>query len=151
MRIEKARPSEAIRLTRIAYAAKRTWGYPEAWIVAWESALTLTGEFIRSHPTFCARVGPATAGFCSIGFHDGWAEIQHMWVAPSFAGHGIGRALFCRCEAEARKAGAKRLSVESDPHAEGFYRKLGACPVARRPAPMEAVDRSLVLLEKSIG
>jgi GNAT superfamily N-acetyltransferase len=151
MRIVRATPADAARLTRIAHAAKRTWGYPEAWVVAWKGVLTITSGSIRSHPTYCARVGRGTAGFCSIRRCGALAVVDHLWVAPAYAGRGIGRALFRHCETWARRAGAKRLAVESDPHAEGFYRAMGARRIGRRPAPIEGVQRYLPLMKKRLA
>lgn len=46
--IWRALPAEASILTDIAFAAKRHWGYPEAWIAQWRSALTITPQQIAS-------------------------------------------------------------------------------------------------------
>ena len=61
MRISRARSADAARLTRIAFAAKRTWGYPDDWIRQWAGKLTITPAYLRRHPTFCARVGKSIA------------------------------------------------------------------------------------------
>jgi GNAT superfamily N-acetyltransferase len=151
MRIERARPSAARFLTGLAQEAKRTWGYPEAWIRSWKPALTVTPEDLRRIPTYCARVGRTIAGFCTVAIRGDRAFAEHFWVAPTHQGRGVGRALFRRFEAEARRAGAKRLLVDSDPHAVGFYLKMGARLVGLRPAPMGGVDRSLPCLEKRLG
>jgi GNAT superfamily N-acetyltransferase len=42
-----------------------------------------------------------------------------------FHGEGIGRALFHRALRRGRSPGAKILEVEFDPHAPGFYEKMG--------------------------
>ena len=63
-------------------------------------------------------------------------------------GRGIGRALFEHAEQHARQHGAKRLWVESDPHAEAFYRHMGMTVFGQQPAPMEGQPRFLPLLEK---
>jgi GNAT superfamily N-acetyltransferase len=151
MRIVRAKPADAAQLTRIAHAAKRTWGYPETWIAAWAGVLTVTSPYLRSHPSYCARVGRETVGFCSFKRRGAVVIVDHMWVAPAYAGRGIGRALFRRCEAWARKARATRLAVESDPHAEGFYQAMGARRIGRHPAPIEGVPRYLPVMEKRLA
>src|SRR5580693_5247719 len=151
MRLVRAKPADAARLTRIAEAAKRTWGYPETWIATWAGVLTVTSGYLRSHPTYCARVGRGTLGFCSIERRGAVVIVDHLWVAPAYAGRGIGRALFRQCEAWARRAGAKRLAIESDPHAEGFYRAMGARRIGRNAAPMEGIPRYLPVMEKRLA
>jgi predicted N-acetyltransferase YhbS len=49
-----------------------------------------------------------------------------MWVDPRWMGAGIGRRLFAHLLRRLRRDGVARLTIASDPHAEGFYRKLGA-------------------------
>ena len=45
--IRRASPGDAEVLTRIAFAAKRYWGYPERWIEHWSESLTVTPEFVE--------------------------------------------------------------------------------------------------------
>ena len=52
--IRAARPDDAEALTRLAHAAKRHWRYPEEWIALWRPGLTVTPEFIATHPVYCA-------------------------------------------------------------------------------------------------
>jgi GNAT superfamily N-acetyltransferase len=49
-----------------------------------------------------------------------WAQnhITSFFVAPGYAGKGIGRLLFAQCEADALKQGFPLLVVESTPYAE---------------------------------
>ena len=54
MKIIQARAADAEQLTRIALAAKRYWGYPEAWIESWRSLLTITPGFIKANETWIA-------------------------------------------------------------------------------------------------
>jgi GNAT superfamily N-acetyltransferase len=150
MRIARALPGDAATLTRIAYEAKRRWGYPEGWIERWADVLTLTADYIRSNPTYCAFVGEEIAGFGALRLNGAEAILDHVWVATAHAGQGIGRSLFRRCEVAAKEAGASVLTVESDPHAEGFYRAMGARTVGRQPAPMDGVERFLPLMKKEL-
>jgi hypothetical protein len=64
---------------------------------------------------------------------------------------GVGAALFAECEAVARRTGAERLTVESDPYAEGFYLRMGATSKGRVPASVQGVERFLPKLEKLLS
>lgn len=58
----------------------------------------------------------------------GAGEIKRMYVAPDSRGHGIGRALLDRLEAEARTLGLSRLVLETGTRqleAIALYRRAG--------------------------
>jgi hypothetical protein len=63
IRIRKAQSGDGRELTRVAHAAKRFWGYPEKWIRLWKRDLTVTSDFIRDQPVFCAVRGSTIVGF----------------------------------------------------------------------------------------
>jgi GNAT superfamily N-acetyltransferase len=151
MHIALSPPENAAALTRIAFAAKRSWGYPQEWIERWRPVLTVTPDYIRANMTFSATEGDEIFGFCALRLNGTDAWVDHLWVSPESAGKGIGRALFFCCEQTAGEHGAVVLRIESDPNAEGFYHAMGAVTVGRVPAPMDGSERFLPLLEKTLG
>ncbi|HEY4300164.1 MAG TPA: GNAT family N-acetyltransferase [Candidatus Didemnitutus sp.] len=150
MKIARARPEDAGALTGIAVAAKGHWGYPESWIHRWADVLTVTSDYIRTNPTFIAFAEERMVGFHALQLHAGEAALDHLWVIPSAMRGGIGRALFVHAEATARDAGAVVMRIEGDPHAEGFYRRMGAVVCGQRAAPMDEQARFLPLLLKAL-
>ncbi len=147
LRIERAQAEDAHRLTTIALAAKRSWGYPEAWMEAWQSQLTITADFVAVHPTFAARVGAGVVGFCALdGEGDEW-ELVHLWIEPDWMGRGIGRSLFAHGAVTARAGGAQRLRIEADPHAEGFYLAMGAQRIGEHIYTLAGTPRILPILQ----
>jgi len=52
--IVRVGPDDADALTRIAFAAKSYWGYPERWIEQWQEALTITPGFISDNEVYAA-------------------------------------------------------------------------------------------------
>jgi len=158
MLIEPAVPADVTVLTAIAHAAKRHWGYPEAWIRQWATTLTLTPDYLARHAVFVARERDKVVGFCALtleqrpagtrALHEtGDTQLDHLWVLPAAMGRGIGRVLFTHAQQHARQLGARRLWVESDPHAEDFYRHMGLTVFGRQPAPMDGQERFLPLME----
>ncbi len=150
MRIVKARPEDAGDLSNVARAAKGHWGYPESWLRQWDDVLTLTPGYVRSHATYRAISGGRTVGLFALVLRDHEAILDHLWVLPSEMGKGSGRALFECAENLARTAGAAVMKVESDPHAEEFYVRMGAARCGQVPAPMDGQERYLPLMEKAL-
>jgi len=139
--IRRARCGDAAALTRIAHAAKRYWGYPEALIELWSADLTVSGEFVDAHPVYCAVRGTDVLAFYALSRSADVVELEHMWVAPAHLGNGLGTRLFEHAIATARSLGGSLLRIESDPNAEGFYRRMGA----RRIGEVAARPRGRVL------
>lgn len=53
------------------------------------------------------------------------AHIRHFATHPDWTRRGVGRAIYERCEAAARAAGATAFECYSSLNAEAFYRGLG--------------------------
>ncbi len=145
--IRRARPDDANRLTDIALASKRHWGYPETWIVAWRHDLTITPEFIGAHLVcLAADHGDVPVAFYALVRDRTDTHLEHLWVDPAHIGRGLGRALFAHAVRAARATGAAALVIESDPNAEAFYRRMGAETVGSRRADVCAEYRTLPIL-----
>lgn len=149
MDVRSAHPSEANRLTQIAHAAKRHWGYAEDLISLWEEDLTVVPEFIESHDVHCAVVDGAVVGFYALSHVGEVFELEHMWVDPDRMGHGVGATLFNHAVETVRSHGGSRLDIASDPNAEGFYKKMGAQSVGTVPSRPEG--RTLPLLTLKVA
>ena len=66
----------------------------------------------------------------------GLAHIRHFGVSHRHIGHGIGRALFERCEVEARAAGMTRFECHASLNGEAFYAALGFRSAGAIAVPM---------------
>lgn len=148
--LRRAVAGDATRLTEIAFAAKRHWRYPEDWIERWRGMLTLTPDRLGALFVCVAVVDGESVGFCGVEFISGEAVLEHLWIVPTWMGHGIGRRLFAEAEREARSRGMRALRIESDPHAEAFYQRMGAQTVGCKPASMDGIGRFLPLLRKEL-
>lgn len=145
IQIRDAEAGDLPVLNGIARAAKGHWGYPEEWLEAWRDGLTLTADDLaRWSVRVAVDSGGEVLGFCATSpARERWI-VEHMWVRPGLIGRGVGRTLVRDALDRAREGGALGLEIESDPHAEGFYLRLGATTVGAVPAPMPgAPDRTL--------
>lgn len=148
--VVRSQPSDAATLTAIAFAAKRYWGYPEAWMQRWAATLTVTPGYLVNHPCFSAVEKGAIVGWAGLRIENEVDWIEHLWVRPDAMGRGIGRMLFDRCEEEALRLGGTRLLIEADPHAAPFYVRMGAQEIRRKAALMDGVERFLSIMEKRL-
>ena len=142
--IRRAVSTDSERATELARRAKAHWGYPEEWLAAWDADLKITEAAIERHPTFVAALDDEVVGVCQLQESDQHAFLEHVWVDPSAHGRGVGRALVEHARSNARGV----IAIVADPHAEGFYFRLGARRVGEISAPMPgAPERKLPLLE----
>ena len=144
--IRRATPGDADDLTRIAFAAKGHWGYPERWISRWSETLTITPEFISRNEVYAAHYEGRPVAFYALVGRGREVELEHLWVSPERIGTGLGRALFDHAVHKAASLGAGVLSIEADPNAEGFYRRMGARRVGENVYGIEGQKRVLPLL-----
>ncbi|MFN2510648.1 MAG: GNAT family N-acetyltransferase [Pyrinomonadaceae bacterium] len=126
MRIREASTDEATALTAIAHDAKRHWGYPEHWIEHWQEDLTISPDFISNNEVYVAERENEIIGFYALVLGDRRAELEHMWVAPSHIGTGVGKELFIHAMQKAAGENVSAVEISSDPNAEGFYERMGA-------------------------
>ena len=145
--IRRALARDAETLSAIAQAAKRHWGYPEPWMVAWQADLTLDGDRIATMEAYVIESAAGIAGFYVTRPGAPRWTLDHLWVRPDHMGQGLGRRLVTHALVHARAAGAAGLDIEADPHAEPFYRRLGGQGVGDIAAPVPgAAERRLPLL-----
>ncbi len=146
VQIRATRPEDAARLTEIALAAKRHWGYPERWMEIWREELTVRPEFIAGNETYSAVIDDQYVGFYALTRKNDKLHLLHMWVLPDWMGRGIGRSLFRHALERAKKLGFCQMEIESDPNAEGFYQRMGARRIGTNIHMVEQQRRELPVL-----
>ncbi len=146
--IRPAKPNEAEALTRISFASKRHWKDPEEYFRVWKDELTITPRYILENRVFAAEADGKLAGYFSIvevkkAFHAGKVPVrkgfwmEHLFLTPQYIGKGIGSRLMRFAEAYCRQNGIAKLYIFSDPHAKGFYEKMGAAYLGESPSSIE--------------
>lgn len=147
-RVRPAAAGDAPALSRIAVAAKRSWGYPDAWIEAWMPILSIDPQFIAQHAVWVGMMDDGEpAGWSALAEEGGRAQLDHLWVLPANQRRGLGRLLLDAVVQEAARRGHRVLRVESDPYAAAFYERHGARNVGSVDAPVLGTARTLPLLE----
>ena len=147
-KIRPARAQEADALSALCFRSKAHWGYGEEFMARSRTALTISPTFIATGRVFVAESeGGPLRGVASVAplAEKGTYDLVHLFVEPMAMLSGVGRLLFEVATNKAREEGARRLVIQSDPHAVGFYRRLGATDAGE--APSESVpERMLPIL-----
>ncbi len=139
--IRAARPAEAADLSELALRSKGHWGYDDAFLEACRDVLTVSPADVDAGAVFVAELDGTFAGFYRLGAGAPVAELEDLWVDPPTMGRGVGAALFAHAAERARERGCTAVLVESDPHAEGFYRSQGAQRIGERSSSIDETRR----------
>lgn len=145
--IVRARAADASRLSEIALVAKRHWRYPDRWVELWRPALTITPDYIRAEPVYAAEEAGTIAAFYGFLHKKKELWLEHLWVQPAHMGQGLGRMLFLHAMETAFSLGASVVMIESDPHAEPFYLRMGAQCIGETTGEIEGRGRILPILQ----
>lgn len=146
--IRPARRSEGPALTELTFAAKRTWGYPEAYFETWREELTITPAYIEENTVCLAETTRCLSGYYTILYNPAEKKVcdaviekgfwlDHIFVAPNFFGRGIGTLLIRHACDTAHRLGANWLRILAEPKAAGFYRKMGGEYVGEFPSNID--------------
>lgn len=142
-----ATQQDAALLTSVCFAAKRSWGYPDAWMEHWRESLTLSPELISSGHFSIARIGVCVAGFYGfICAGEDCGRLEHLWILPQWQRRGIGRALFQHAAQHARSLGVRQFEIEADSNAEPFYLRMGARRITGAISFVAGVERRTPIL-----
>jgi ribosomal protein S18 acetylase RimI-like enzyme len=132
--LRPARADEAAMLGELALRAKAHWGYDESFLEACRADLTLRPADIAARRAVVAAAAGRVTGFYTLDGEPPEGELGNLWVEPAAMRHGIGRRLWRHAMARARELGFRAVLIDSDPHAEGFYLRMGAVRVGEVPS-----------------
>ncbi len=148
VKIIPAASEDAALLSEICVAAKSYWGYPQEWMRAWSGLLRVTPEYIQEHSVYKGLVEDKVVSWYALVGIGEVVVLDHLWVQPAYIRQGIGQALFQHALKTAADLGAKKMEIEADPNARGFYEKMGARVVRYIDSGME---HQLPYLEMTLG
>ena len=157
--IRRAIAGDEEELTRLSLASKRYWHYPEHYYAFWQSELTLSRGYVEQNSVYCAECKGRIIGYYALVSMKKELVIQkerlnrgywldHMFVLPEYIGKGFGRKLFSHFCSICRTNNIKSVSLLADPHARGFYEKMGCVYVKGYPSTI--AGRTTPLLKVAI-
>ncbi len=126
LRVRPARHGDASPLSERALRSKAVWGYDDDFLNACRDELSVSPTDIDTN---CIRVGEdvgSVVEFYRLSIKAGVGSVDLFFVDPDSVRHGYGRLLWTGDLArQAQERGLTDLTVDSDPHAEAFYRAMG--------------------------
>ena len=149
--IRPASPSEAVLLTEIAHAAKRDGDYPRRWMTHWRETLKITPTLIREQTVSAAEEDGIVQGFYTLVVGSETASLEHLGVRPNRIGKDLRRRLLRHAVQAARTSGVRSITVEPDPNAAGFYRRLSFRRIGSVQADVDGTPRRLPLLRLDLA
>jgi GNAT superfamily N-acetyltransferase len=151
LELRRAQPGDSERLSQIARAAKAHWGYPEAWLTAWEPILSIKPDYVQRQIVYVGWLGREMVGFYALEPRGDRWSLEHFWVDPRWHGRGVGRRMFGHALDRVRAIQPGVLVIEADPYAAGFYARMGARQNGTIPAPVEGdPGRTLPVFEVEV-
>jgi GNAT superfamily N-acetyltransferase len=126
MKLRPPQQHELDAVSALCLRSKAVWGYDEAFLDACRSELTIRASELKTSELRVAEQDGAVIGVAQITLDGETADLQKLFVEPAAIGLGVGKLLFAWARGTAQELGARRLTIESDPGAVGFYKKMGA-------------------------
>lgn len=142
-------PSAGDDLATLCLRSKAIWGYDPEFLARCAPVLQVSAAAVAAGLVLVADQAGTAVGVAQCHLSDDCpttAGLDLLFVAPEAIGLGIGRLLFTAIAARAAAAGARRLTILSDPGARRFYEHMGARMTGM--APSDAIPgRMLPTLE----
>ena len=125
---------ELSSLSDLCFGSKAVWGYDEEFMEACRGELSFEPRDLALTPIAVAEHNGKPIGVAQVKVVDGEADLLKLFVEPSALRSGTGKALLVWVTDVAKKLGATRLTIDADPDAAPFYRRMGAYDVGEAPS-----------------
>ena len=121
-------------LSDLCFRSKAVWGYDDEFMEACRGELTFKPSDLKLTRIGVAEWDGRPIAVAQLKVVDDEADLLKLFVEPGALRSGTGKALFAWATDAARKLGARRLTIEADPDAAPFYRRMGAYDVGQAPS-----------------
>ena len=118
-------------LSDLCFRSKAVWGYDDEFMEACRGELSFGPGDLEVTLIAVAEHDGKPIGVAQVKVIDKDADLLKLFVEPSALRSGIGKALLVWATDVAKKLGATRLTIDADPDAAPFYRRMGAFDVGQ--------------------
>ena len=126
--------AELSSLSDLCFRSKAVWGYDEEFMEACRGELSFEPSDLALTAIAVAEHNGKPIGVAQVKVGEGEADLLKLFVEPSAFRRGAGRTLLVWATDVAKKRGAARLTIDADPDAAPFYRRMGAYDVGEAPS-----------------
>ena len=149
MKIEKANRTDASELTELTIRSKDYWNYGEKQIQEWRGDLTIKPNYIDENQVFKLIISNKLIGFYAFQpENEKLVKLNFLFVEPEFIGKGYGKLIMDDFLARIKKMDYEKATLDSDPNAVEFYRRIGFRIVGKLKTKVK--DRFLPIMEMEI-
>ena len=134
MKLRRPEAHELPQLSALCLRSKAVWGYDQAFIDACRTELTIRADELETTALCVAEHDGVLVGIAQITVDGRDADLQKMFVEPGMIGLGVGKALFAWAISSAKNLGARQMTIDADPGAVGFYKRMGAVEHGSAPS-----------------
>ena len=133
--IRRARQGEGSELTDLARRSKGYWGYYDAFLSACENELSVSNTELARNPAYVIDDSGRIVGFYMLQpLTKSEVELTFLFVEPNEIGRGYGGRLMRHAVSTASDLEFGTMFIQGDPHADAFYRAMGARKIGTRPS-----------------
>ena len=132
--IRAATIEELSGLSDLCFRSKAVWGYDEEFMEACRRELSFEPRDLELTPIAVAEHDGKPIGVAQVKVINDEADLMKLFVEPGALRRGTGKALLVWATDIAKKLGATRLTIDADPDAAPFYRKMGAYDLGQAPS-----------------
>jgi GNAT superfamily N-acetyltransferase len=125
---------ELPRLSDLCFRSKTVWGYDQAFMEACRSELSFDPQDLQLTSIGVADEDGRLSGVVQVKVIESQADLLKLFVEPGVIRRGTGRALFTWAADTSRRMGAHRMTIDADPGAAPFYRRMGARDAGQAPS-----------------
>ena len=121
-------------LSDLCFRSKAVWGYDKEFMDACRRELSFQPRDLELTLIAVVEHDGKPIGVAQVKVVDEEADLLKLFVEPTALRSGTGKALLVWATDVAKKLGATRLMIDSDPDAAPFYRRMGAYDVGQAPS-----------------
>jgi N-acetylglutamate synthase-like GNAT family acetyltransferase len=127
--IRRARYADSLMLTQMVRESSAYGGEYRRMV----ETVSISPEQIARDLMYVYELVGRIAGFYSLKYDAGRAELDFLFVDNNAQGQGVGRILFQHMLGEAQRLGIAEVLIVSHPPAEAFYARMGAATIGVQP------------------
>lgn len=115
-------------------ASKAYWGYDIQQMEVWKEELTISPSYIQENQVFSLWSNGKIIGFYSYFEQEDHIKLDNLFLLPAFIGKGLGYWMMEDFLKRVASIPKDKIVLDADPHAEGFYLKLGFQTISWLPS-----------------